>query len=298
MKTLKHIIIFLFLSQSYYSQSLEVTSQLDAHSVMSQWFSIDSNFDIKMQQTIIEETDKIKKISLSFTSDDQQVVNGVLALPAKTKAPNKLALLLHAMGTDQNLWWTPNVISGNKISDRLLQQGYAVLTLDARRHGKRTVDEFGPEEMIAKAHSDQPRLYTDMIIGTVRDYRTALGWAKKELQLDNSSILVAGYSMGAQMSLLLASYEPDINQVMVMVPPFVNEPQSPVAPRLHVSRIIDAELIILAARSDPYSTKENYELVFDNISTPNKSIKWFDSGHLLPTEYFETALRFIDKLSS
>lgn len=201
------------------------------------------------------------------------------------------------MGTDQNLWWSPNKINGQKISDKLLESGYAVLTLDARRHGERVVDDLGPRDMIAKARSDQPRLYTDMIIGTVRDYRIALNWAKKELQLENTPVLVAGYSMGAQMSLLLASYESAIKQVMVMVPPYVSEPLSPVAPRLHVSRINKAEVMILAAKQDPYSTQENYQLVFDKIASTNKSMKWFESGHLLPADYYHSALDFIENLS-
>ena len=297
MKISKHIFILILIVQSYQTNAQEVSTGPNAQSVMSQWFSIDTDFDIKMQKTMSEETDSRQKYTLSFTSDDQQTVNGLLVIPYSHKKPLKLAMLLHAMGTDQNLWWQPNKISGTKISDKLLDQGYAVLTLDARRHGKRVIDDFGPQEMITKAHSDQPRLYTDMIIGTVRDYRLALNWVKKELELKDTSVLVAGYSMGAQMSLLLASYESDINQVMVMVPPFVSEPLSPVAPRLHVSRINDANLIILAAKQDPYSTEQNYQLVFDEISTPNKAIKWFDSGHLLPENYFEIALAFIDKLS-
>lgn len=276
----------------------EISNGPDAQSVMSQWFAIDSDFDIKMQKFVYESNDNKQIFTLSFTSDDQQTVNGILAIPQTNKKPLKLAMLLHAMGTDQNLWWSDNKLSGSKISNKLLDNGYAVLTLDARRHGKRVVDELGPKEMINKAHSDQPRLYTDMIIGTVRDYRLALNWIQKELHLEDTSVLVAGYSMGAQMSLLLASYESEIDQVMVMVPPFVSEPLSPVAPRLHVSRINDADLILLAAKQDPYSTQENYHLVFDQISTSKKSIKWFDSGHLLPANYFETALAFIDKLSS
>jgi esterase/lipase len=136
-----------------------------------------------------------------------------------------------------------------------------------------------------------------MIIGTVRDYRLALNWAKKELNLDQTSFMVAGYSMGAQMSLLLASYETDINQVMVMVPPFVSELQSPVAPRLHVSRINKANLMYLAAKQDPYSSAKNTQVVFDKIATKNKSIQWFESGHLLPKEYIISALDFIETLN-
>jgi dienelactone hydrolase len=298
MNTVKAFLILLLISQSYSAGALV---EPDNQAILSQWFSIDSQFDINMEKTLISNADNktnSEKYTLSFKSDDQQMVNGTLAVPVNYNGIPKLALLLHAMGTDENSWWSESMISGSKISDKLLDKGYSVLTLDARRHGKRILDELTARDMIAKAHSDEPRLYTDMIIGTVRDYRLALEWAKKELKLDQTSILVAGYSMGAQMSLLLSSYEFDINQVMVMVPPFVSELQSPVAPRLHVSRINDnVSLMYLAAKQDPYSSAENTQMVFDKIATKNKSIQWFESGHLLPKDYIISVLNFIDTLN-
>lgn len=308
MITLKAFLILLLINLSYIANAKSPSNALvepDNQSILSQWFSIDSQFDINMQKTLIsnaadsDNNEKTEKYSLSFKSDDQQMVNGTLALPVNYNGTPKLALLLHAMGTDENLWWSENKVSGKKISDKLLDKGYSVLTLDARRHGKRVLDKLKARDMITKARSDEPRLYTDMIIGTVRDYRLALEWVKTELKLDQASILVAGYSMGAQMSLLLASYETDINQVMVMVPPFVSELQSPVAPRLHVSRINNhVDLMYLAAKQDPYSSAKNTQLVFEKIATENKSIQWFESGHLLPKEYIISALDFIDTLNS
>ncbi|MBL4773364.1 MAG: alpha/beta fold hydrolase, partial [Alcanivoracaceae bacterium] len=217
MKTSNLITLIILVINIHCSHAVENLITPSAHAIISQWFSIDSQHDIKMQKSLLSEDAAGKKFQLSFFSDDQQAVNGILVMPSTQKGQLKLALLLHAMGTDQNIWWTQNKISGNKISEKLLQKGYAVLTLDARRHGKRSSHDFTAKDMISKARSNQPRLYTDMIIGTVRDYRIALSWAQQELNLTDTSILVAGYSMGAQMSLLLASYESEINQVVVMV---------------------------------------------------------------------------------
>lgn len=298
MKIPQLIIITVLVTIFSHSYAKEKIIVPDTQSIISQWFSIDSQYDIKMDKSLITEDESIQKFKLSFNSDDQQKANGILVIPKGHKGQLKLALLMHAMGSSQNLWWKQTKVSGDKISTKLLQSGYAVLTLDARRHGKRTVDDLTAKDMIDKAHSKEPRLYTDMIIGTVRDYRIAFAWAQKELKIGDNDILVAGYSMGAQMSLLLASYEPKINQVMVMVPPFVSELSSPVAPRLHVSRIENAEILLLVAKQDPYSTQENTQLVFDNISSQDKSITWFESGHLLPENYYKTALSFIESLAS
>ncbi len=263
--------------------------------IIEQWFAIDTSFDITMHKELISSDENHQQYSLKFVSDDQQQVNGTLTIPQAHTGQLSIALLLHAMGSDQQLWWQENKIHGHKITQTLLKKGYAVITLDARRHGQRKIDKLTPKDIINKAHSSEPRLYTDMIIGTVRDYRLLLHWIKKQTLFSNDTkMLVAGYSMGAQMALLLASFESSIEKVIAMVPPYVKNTISPVAPRLHVSKINKANILFLAAQKDPYSTIEQNQMVFDHIASKNKELKWFDSGHLLPNDYYLTVLSFIN----
>lgn len=263
--------------------------------IIDQWFSFDSSFDIAMQKELIHADQEIQQFSLSFISDDHQQVHGTLTIPRQHSGQLSLALLLHAMGSDQQLWWQDNKIHGHEISKNLLNKGYAIVTLDARRHGQRKIDQLTPRDMINKAHSSEPRLYTDMIIGTVRDYRLVLNWLKKQDPfVDNVKTLAAGYSMGAQMALILASYESSINKVIAMVPPYVKAINSPVAPRLHAEKITEAQVLFLAAKKDPYSSSQQTQLVFDHITSKNKTLQWFNSGHLLPSDYYLSVLSFIN----
>ncbi len=269
-----------------------------AQSVLAEWFSIDPQHDINMQQQAMEPDAIGQRFSLNFVSDDQQPVNGVLNLPQyydlAKQAPFKLALLLHPMGSDHSVWFSQdNPIKAGRISEKLRQQGYAVLALDARRHGQRKVADMGLKELIGRAHSPHRRLYDDMIIGTVRDYRLALSWVTATWNLSGQDVAVVGYSMGAQMSLLLASYEPSITHVLSMVPPYVDQPGSPVAPRHHVSRITDAKLLYLVAQQDPYSSLAQNQQVFDLIGSPHKTVHYFDSGHVLPATYLQVVMQFI-----
>ncbi len=270
-----------------------------AQTVLAEWFSIDPKHDLKMQQQPIEADGLGARFSLSFVSDDQQAVNGVLAMPqgyvVDNNKPFKLALLLHPMGRDHALWFSEdNPIKAGGISQALRQQGYAVLALDARRHGLRKVGDFGLQELIGRAHSPHRRLYDDMIIGTVRDYRLALAWVTAAWDLSDQDVAVMGYSMGAQMSLLLASYEPSVSHVVSMVPPYVDQPDSPVAPRQHAARIDSAQVLLLAAKQDPYASVAQNQQVFDLISSQEKTIHYFDSGHVLPVTYQDVVLQFID----
>ncbi len=265
---------------------------------LSHWFSYDSAESIDLVLTPIENDALGKRAEIRFTSDDGSSVNGLIAFPKGGEtSSNKLALALHPMGLGQKFWWSDDSpLSSQKMTDQLRNQGFVVISLDARMHGERGRKGFGPRELIKRAHSAEPRVYIDTIIGSVRDYRLILNWARKEFSPEH--VLAMGYSMGAQMSLLLASYEPSINSVVAMVPPYVGSPTSPVAPRIHVKRISDARVLWLAGSQDPHSNKDQTQMTFDQISSTDKELVWFDAGHRLPLDYLDTASSFFDSLNS
>ena len=99
------------------------------------------------------------------------------------------------------------------------------------------------------------------------------------------------------MSLLLASFEPDVGAVLAMVPPFVGSDTSPVAPRIHVDRIVDADVLWLAGNEDPYSNQGQTQQAFDRISSGDKTLTWFDAGHLLPESFLDSAVDFFASLA-
>ena len=274
------------------------TSSIDsslAQNYLVHWFSYDSKEPTNLRLELLADDSFGERRELGFTSDDGQVVNGLIGFPKDKASSKKLALVLHPMGLDQHFWWSDkSPLAANKMTLRLREQGYTVISLDARHHGQRGRDGFGPRELIGRAHSDQPRIYIDTIIGSVRDYRIALEWAQNEFKPEE--VLVMGYSMGAQMSLLLASYEPSINTVVAMVPPFVASATSPVAPRIHAPRIKDAKVLWLAGTSDRHSSSEQTQLSFDQIASADKTLMWFDAGHRLPPESLEAVLSFFDSL--
>jgi len=264
---------------------------------LSYWFSYDSAEPINLGLTALQGDAHGERAEIRFTSDDGQMVNGLIAYPKNKTKPTKLALALHPMGIDQQFWWSEkSPLDAQKMTAHLLEQGYTVISLDARQHGERGREGFGPRELIARAHSTEPRLYIETIIGTVRDYRIALNWAEQEFTPDQ--VLVVGYSMGAQMSLLLASFEPSVKAVVAMVPPYVGSDTSPVAPRIHVNKISDAKVLWLAGIKDRHSDQKQTQETFDQIASSDKVLTWFDAGHRLPAEYLESALSFIDSLES
>lgn len=263
------------------------------HELFKQWFAVDFDQTINFSKDKNEKS--VDRYEFSFVSDDGQIVNGVIANHSNQPENHKLALLMHPMGSDQYFWWNEgsSPLPVFKLVKNLRSQGYTVITIDARLHGKRSRENFGARELLKNAHSNSPRIYIETITGSVRDYRTILNWAKNEYQPVET--LVMGYSMGAQMAILLAGFEPSINKVISMVPPYVASETSPVAPRNHAERIDAADLLFLAGNKDPYSTSQQTEQTFKRIASKNKQLNWFDSGHMLPEEFIDDVLVFLNK---
>ena len=289
-------LILALTTSTIFAKEVTKAGQSLQQAYLSHWFSYDSSEPLNLALGEVVDDEFGGHAQVRFLSDDGQVVNGLLAFPKQNNSSPKLALLLHPMGLDHQFWWSEERTKvGQELSSHLRNQGYVVISLDARLHGERSREGFGPRELIKRAHSNEPRLYIDTIIGSVRDYRIALNWAKDKYKPDQT--LVLGYSMGAQMSLLLASLESTINSVVAIVPPYVASPTSPVAPRIHVDRIIKAKVLWLAATQDQYSDRNQTQETFDRIASADKSLQWFDSGHRLPPEFLNSVFSFLDSLN-
>ncbi|MFT6407437.1 MAG: dienelactone hydrolase [Arenicella sp.] len=288
------LLTVLMSSALYAKEATSISQPLD-QAYLAHWFSYDTAEPIELALNPLAADALGERAEIRFTSDDGQAVNGLIGFPKDRASSKKLALALHPMGIDQQFWWSEkSPLAAQKMTARLRQQGYTVISLDARQHGERGRQGFGPRELIKRAHSAEPRLYIDTIVGSVRDYRIALNWAKNEF--DPDQVLVMGYSMGAQMSLLLASFEPSVSTIVAIVPPYIGSPTSPVAPRIHVQRITDAKVLWLAGSQDPHSDRDQTQETFDQISSSDKTLTWFVAGHRLPPEFLDTALSFFDSL--
>lgn len=113
-----------------------------------------------------------------------------LTLHYHDEGDGDLVVLLHGFAADTNINW---VRSG--IFDALLDEGYRVVTLDARGHG-----------LSAKPHD--PEAYADGAM--TRDVQALLD------QLGASGCCVIGYSMGAVTTMHLAATEPRVQRAVLL----------------------------------------------------------------------------------
>jgi len=216
--------------------------------------------------------------------------------PARATRPFPVLIGLHAMGRSHLRWWQadvrgrPTIEQTHRLTQMALQQGYAVVAIDARGHGQRR--HLGQPPLAQRAMRDmhwfgRRQAYERMVIDTVRDHRVLLDWVASQPQLDAGRIVAAGYSMGAQGALLLAGLDERVQAVAAMVPPHLGDNVAVVAPINLVAGLRGKRVWLLTGDDDDHASAAEKQALFDAIPSEDKQHLRFASGHLLPEHYVE-----------
>lgn len=239
-------------------------------------------------------------VDFRLRSFDGELLHGRIVYPgdpAQASRPFPVLVGMHAMGRSHLRWWQealngrPTIEQTHRITQMALQQGYAVVAIDARAHGQRR--HPGQTHAAQRALRDMEwfgrrQAYEQMIIDTVRDHRVLLDWLVAQPQLDAGRIKAAGYSMGAQGALLLAGLDERVQAVAAMVPPHLGDNVAVVAPISLIGGLQGKRIWLLTGDLDDHASAQQNQALFDAIPSQDKKHLRFDSGHLLPTDYVES----------
>lgn len=232
---------------------------------------------------------------IRFNSFDGAPVNGRIKYPsdpAQAKSPFPLLIAFHGLGRSHMRWWQSTYKGGETlehthlVTEQALQQGYAVLALDARRHGERKNLEYNVLDLMRDMKLWGKREpYEAMIIDSVKDYRLLLDWLLPQPQIDGRKIQVSGYSMGGQMALILAAQEPRITAVAAIVPPHLDDKVAAVSPLRFAPALADKKLWLLSADDDEVASFQQNQALFEALPGREKKHLRFPGGHILPKDY-------------
>ena len=140
--------------------------------------------------------------ALSLETFDLVELWGSFESPEGIPAPIPAALLLHGYCETRSVW--------NDLKERLLLEGWAVMTLDLRGHGQsrlRNREELSAAE-IWRTDSRQFPL----------DVEPALDWLKSQPRLDSNRIAVIGSDIGANLALVAAGRFPEVGSAVAINP--------------------------------------------------------------------------------
>ncbi|MFG6440462.1 dienelactone hydrolase family protein [Roseateles sp. LKC17W] len=233
--------------------------------------------------------------SLRFRSFDGQQTMGSIVYPAQAAGPVPLLLGLHAMGRNHHRMLQaefkgrPTVERTHEVAALALARGHAVLALDAREHGERKNPEHTVLDIMNDLHWwGRREPYERMLIDTVKDYRAVLDWAVQQPGIAPTGVRVAGYSMGAQMALLLGALDARITAVAAVVPPHVDDKLAFVSPRRLRDGLAGKRVWLLTADDDEYASAADNQALFEALPGTDKRHLRFAGGHLLPAHYVES----------
>ncbi|MDF3123840.1 alpha/beta fold hydrolase [Rheinheimera sp. 1928-s] len=268
---------------------------LKPYSLSAEELAVRYAYPVKHQVQL--ELTELNPQSFEFTyqSFDGVTVNGRIHYPQDLKtitSPVPVLIGAHAMGRSQIRWWQDSFKERatfeqtDKITAMALAKGYAVVAIDARNHGLRKDPALTVVDIIDNLHWwGEREPYEQMLVDTVRDHRVLLDWLVQHPQIDSSKMKLVGYSMGAQISLLLAGVDSRIHSVAAIVPPHMNNTTAVVAPLNLMEGLADNQVWLFTADDDEYASIKQNQQLFDALPNTDKKLFRFDSGHLLPADY-------------
>lgn len=232
--------------------------------------------------------------TFTFESFDGEVVYGQISYPDEKSEQYPVLIGISAMGRSYVRWWVdsfngnPTVTQVKKIADLADRNGYVVISIDARYHGKRKDPDRTLRSIMNDLHFFGDKSdYEAMIRDTVLDHRVLLDWIERQNNLDMTKIRVAGYSMGGQIALILGSIDGRVSEVISIVPPFVDDKIARVAPKNLVSLLGDKPVLLITADNDENAKEKENDFLFSLMPGANKERIDFEGGHILPEGYVD-----------
>jgi fermentation-respiration switch protein FrsA (DUF1100 family) len=226
-------------------------------------------------------------LHLEFKGPHGEQVYGLFARP-KADGVYPCILLLHGLTANKE---TMALLFGPS----LIQQGIALLALDAPLHGERK--EAGAEPL-------KPENYARILHDGCREYRIALDWLATRKDIDSKRIGMLGYSMGSLMGSILSGVDTRIQAVTLLVGGETVLPLAALAPAerqasafslcpsLFIGHIAPRPVLMLNAKRDHLIPEQAAKYLYNAAKEPKEQL-WYDSDHLLPKEAQDNAVEWL-----
>jgi dienelactone hydrolase len=261
----------------------------------------DYNKDIPLEARIVREwnEDATLRQKIVFRGAQGFLVPGYIEFPKHAPKPPALVLLLHGWSGGKENWWEDgNYINGGEMRKALLENGFAVLALDAPAHGERSNENDYLHVNAFKDPSAPDKVnyfnFTEIAVQTVKDYRRALDYLTARGDVDMKRIGILGYSMGGMDSFFLLATEPRIKTAVTCVPPMRSLDYGPSAPVDYTWGVKGKSLLMLMGEKDGFYTVPEMNATYSAyIESGNSNLIWYKQDHKLTKVYVSDALSWM-----
>lgn len=250
------------------------------------------------------------------TSFEKAVIDGFdskipfYIIKPKDKEEDKFVILLHGITGSKDNWINPSTSYSKKyvkLKDSLLTLGYSIIIPDAKYHGERSYEANFASPITFFSSQDSQKSY-NLISTTVKDIRVIMDYIQSNSGNTTTTFDVIGYSMGGMMTILLNSVDDRMNRVVVCVAPLdiqkaskrmgMNEENAEtlnvISPK-NYALLQKAPITLLMGTKDGWYVKEEAQDFFDKINIKDKTLKFYESGHLLPDEFISDVIKSLNE---
>ena len=178
----------------------------------------------------------------------------------KDKARSPAVVLLHMLGKDSSSW--------NNFIPLLLDQGYAVLNVDLRGHGRSVKINNGRKIFYnSMSENDWQKLPDDII--------DIVNFVSHDKYVDSDKIALIGASIGANSSIIAGSNLPDKIKTVVAISPGLD--YHGIQP-LSFAENLSIPLLVAVSKGDRYSFESSNQLN-EVVKSPHDLLVYNDEQH-------------------
>ncbi|UCH34402.1 MAG: acetylxylan esterase [Armatimonadota bacterium] len=246
------------------------------------FYQYDASIPIDVEQSELKRTDDFVQYHLWYTSAHDQRVSALLTVPTKVEKP-PVVFVQHGYGDSKEVDYVqwPTVF--------LVQQGYAVISIDAQYHGERKKDNR--QQALFNSRSPAMR---DAFVQTVIDMRRAVDFLAASDDVDADRLGYLGMSMGAMLGAVFCGVEERVDASCLVVGggglarfaganlDAQGETNLKIIDPVHYAGMISPRpLLMINGRKDTLVPPAAGEALFEAARDP-KRIEWYDGGHYDP----------------
>ncbi len=248
--------------------------------VMPTWSKLQDTYayDAKKPLHVKEEikhSDTAYVVHVQVEGPDGKTAPGVFMRP-KAEGVYPVVLLLHGLTSDKETML-------NIFGKPMVEQGVAVLALDAPYHGERKDPKVDPW---------QPTVFPGIVQQGVREWRRGLDYLATRKDVDMKHVGLLGYSMGSMMGSILGGVDNRIGAFALcvggdpilpsaeQVPAMLREVVYAVSPSLYIGHIAPRPVLMLNGKQDKTMQEPASKRLYEAAHEPKQQL-WYDCGHIL-----------------
>ena len=219
-----------------------------------------------------------------FTGIDNSRVPSYLVIPKNGASSHPVVLIVLGMGGSKENWFDDESwAKGGLVTKALLDNGFAIMILDAVYHGERSGenDYVGPT-------LKYPIAARNMVMQTSIEYRRSIDYLSSRSDIDTTRIGLLGFSMGGLITFQLASIDSRIKTAIAGVTPHIKGPGTqPITSTTFASHVACSSFLMFIGNKDNWYTMKEARQLYDLIPITQKEFVEYDAGHQPPIEYVE-----------